>query len=95
MGAQTGVVRRPRPFHPAPATARQPPAMGRLPCNRRACLAPRAIYWNRGSYAYYCARCAWMLNNSNSNTSFVKEGGPMCRIVLESEINKPIRQSRD
>jgi hypothetical protein len=31
-------------------------------CNRRACQAPGAVYWNRGSYAYYCGACARLIN---------------------------------
>lgn len=27
-------------------------------CNRRACQAEPAIYWNHGSYSWYCADCA-------------------------------------
>lgn len=27
-------------------------------CNRRACQAEPALYWNHGSYAWYCADCA-------------------------------------
>ena len=31
-------------------------------CNRAACLAPGANWWNTGSRAYYCERCANLIN---------------------------------
>ncbi len=31
-------------------------------CNRTACLAPGADWWNMGSRAYYCRACARMIN---------------------------------
>jgi len=32
-------------------------------CNRTACLAPDATWWNRITNAYYCQACAIMLND--------------------------------
>jgi hypothetical protein len=34
-------------------------------CNRTACQRPGAVWWNRGSYAFYCGDCAHMLNRAN------------------------------
>jgi hypothetical protein len=31
-------------------------------CNRRACQQPGAVFYNRGSYAYYCGACARLIN---------------------------------
>jgi hypothetical protein len=31
-------------------------------CNRRACQKPGAVFYNRGSYAYYCRSCADLIN---------------------------------
>lgn len=31
-------------------------------CNRTACQAPGAIWWNRGSRAWYCEGCAILIN---------------------------------
>lgn len=36
-------------------------------CNRSACLRPGANWYNHGSYAYYCARCAHELNEDPFN----------------------------
>lgn len=33
-------------------------------CNRRACQKPGAVFYNRGSYAYYCGPCARMINDA-------------------------------
>ncbi len=32
-------------------------------CNRTACQAPGAHYYNPHTWAYYCVRCARMLND--------------------------------
>jgi len=31
-------------------------------CNRTACQAPGATWWNPHTYAYYCGTCAALLN---------------------------------
>jgi hypothetical protein len=36
-------------------------------CNRTACQEPGAVWWNRGSYAYYCYDCSRMLNRANQD----------------------------
>jgi hypothetical protein len=33
-------------------------------CNRRDCQEPGAVFYNRGSYAYYCGPCARMINDA-------------------------------
>ncbi len=35
-------------------------------CNRTACQSPGAVWWNRGSYSWYCRECALMLNKDNA-----------------------------
>lgn len=49
-------------------------------CNRSACLAPGATWYNRGSYAFYCANCAWDLSNDPFNKKDAQKlfGGPLC-----------------
>lgn len=54
-------------------------------CNRTQCLAPGATWYNRGSYAFYCADCARMLNHDNRHDSFCKDA-PLCREVTEAEV---------
>jgi hypothetical protein len=34
-------------------------------CNRKACLRPGANWFNRETRAYYCRRCAWLINTGN------------------------------
>lgn len=34
-------------------------------CYRTVCQRPNAVWWNRGSYHYYCEDCARMLNREN------------------------------
>lgn len=53
-------------------------------CNRSACLAPGAAWYNRGSYAFYCAACARMLNHANRHDEFCKEA-QLCRLVTAEE----------
>lgn len=44
-------------------------------CNRSSCLSPDNVIWyNLGSYAYYCPDCANLINKSNFNT----EGYNLC-----------------
>ena len=34
-------------------------------CNRRACQAPNAIWYNRATDAWYCEECAGLINESS------------------------------
>lgn len=34
-------------------------------CNRERCQKPGAWWYNRGSLAWYCEDCAWILNGAN------------------------------
>jgi len=36
-------------------------------CNRRACQAPGATWYNWGTRAYYCADCARLINEANAD----------------------------
>lgn len=43
-------------------------------CNRSSCLSDnKVIYWNKGSHAWYCERCADIINQSNRRFSDVIE----------------------
>lgn len=55
-----------------------------LVCNRTQCLRTPATWYNRGSYAYYCADCAHMLNRANAGDEFCKDR-PLCRNVQSAE----------
>lgn len=35
-------------------------------CNRTACQAPGATWWNFGTQAYYCQACALMINRRHA-----------------------------
>jgi hypothetical protein len=39
-------------------------------CNRRACQAPNAIYYNKSTRAWYCECCAGLLNEVDPVTTF-------------------------
>lgn len=39
-------------------------------CNRTACQQPNATWYNKGSYKYYCQKCATMINQP--------PGEPLC-----------------
>lgn len=53
-------------------------------CNRSACLAPGATWYNRGSMRFYCAECAAMLNHANRNDPFCQDE-PLCHEVPTAE----------
>jgi len=36
-------------------------------CNRTACQAPNAIWWNTGTRAYYCHHCAITIQRSEND----------------------------
>lgn len=47
-------------------------------CNRRACQAPGATWYNRSTRAHYCGECAALLNRVNRRDSVRIYGGPLC-----------------
>jgi hypothetical protein len=47
-------------------------------CNRRACQAPPANYFNRGSGKWYCEDCAVELNAANRDFRHYGKDEPMC-----------------
>lgn len=53
-------------------------------CNRSACLRYPATWYNRGSYAFYCASCGRMLNDSNNAQEFCKDE-PLCKPIQSEE----------
>jgi len=55
-------------------------------CNRTQCLAPDAVFYNRGSYAFYCASCARELNRVNArDAERLGDGGPLLRQIVNAE----------
>ena len=52
-------------------------------CNRTACQRSGAVWWNRGSYSWYCTDCAVMLNRANAGDSFCKDE-PLCSLNHEA-----------
>ena len=58
-------------------------------CNRSACLAPGAVWYNRGSHAFYCQSCAHMLSNDPFNKRDAEElfgpGMKLCYLVTSEE----------
>lgn len=49
-------------------------------CNRAACQKPGATWFNRGTYAYYCAHCASLINGHQD-----KGEEPLCSPPEESK----------
>lgn len=47
-------------------TENNPSLKGKLNgnCNREACQAPNAVWWNTSTRAYYCGRCARDINRA-------------------------------
>lgn len=62
-------------------------------CNRSDCLGPNAEWYNRGSHAFYCRACAWMLNDANKFDKFCKEV-PLCYKVKSKEEASELHLSR-
>lgn len=52
-------------------------------CNRTACQAVGAFWWNRGSYSWYCTDCALMLSQANAGDEFCKDE-PLCKLDVEA-----------
>lgn len=46
-------------------------------CNRSACLRHDAYWWNRGSYAYYCEDCAYLINKEFRHRDDVENYGSL------------------
>lgn len=47
-------------------------------CNRQACLAPGATWWNVVTRAFYCRPCAAMINRLNRDYQ-AEHGHPICQ----------------
>ncbi|MFK3740913.1 hypothetical protein [Massilia sp. TN1-12] len=57
-----------------------------LLCNRTQCLRTPAVWYNRGSYAFYCEDCARELNRVNArDAENLKPGTPLCRKIVNAE----------
>jgi uncharacterized protein YmfQ (DUF2313 family) len=48
-------------------------------CNRTACQAPNATWWHMDTHAYYCRKCAFMLNVMHAADALRLYGGPLLR----------------
>ena len=48
-------------------------------CNREACQAPGATYYNFGTHKWYCPHCAHLINTDRCNVQDMQElyGGPI------------------
>lgn len=52
-------------------------------CNRTACQAPNAMWFNHSTRAYYCQWCARLINDACRNDDFVKGlGHPLLTLDL-------------
>ena len=47
-------------------------------CNRRACQAPHAVWFNRSTLRHYCEDCARAINKANPDTHRIGLDGPLC-----------------
>lgn len=47
-------------------------------CNRSACLAPGAFWYNHSTRAYYCEDCARMINVANRKDAMELFGHDLC-----------------
>ena len=57
-------------------------------CNMSSCLKPGADWYNRGSLAWYCRKCAQMINEANEIFSDVQRNfpdGQLCHLNDEVE----------
>lgn len=50
-------------------------------CNRTACQAPKAVYFNFSTEKYYCRRCAEDLNRANRFDAHKMYGHDLCMII--------------
>lgn len=44
-------------------------------CNRTACQAPGAYWYNHSTHKYYCGTCADLINDANKGDSYVRDLG--------------------
>lgn len=55
-------------------------------CNRTACQTPRGVhYYNKYSYAFYCADCAHLLNETNARFKDADDGAPFVHLKTAEE----------
>jgi hypothetical protein len=47
-------------------------------CNRTACQAPGAVYYNHSTEKYYCVVCADLINHANRYQSLRMYGHELC-----------------
>lgn len=55
-------------------------------CNRQACQAEGAIFFNHGTMLYYCGRCAHDLNTDRFNREDAQRlwGHPLCQLDADA-----------
>lgn len=65
-------------------------------CNREACQAPGAIFYNHGSLSFYCSACAQMLSNDSFNRKEAQQlyGHALCTIPVEHSYGRVVAASR-
>jgi hypothetical protein len=51
-------------------------------CNRSACLAPHAVWYNHSTRLYYCTGCAQVLNYENRIDALQLYGHELCTYGL-------------
>lgn len=56
-------------------------------CNRTACQAPGAVYFNFSTEKYYCRRCAEDLNRANRFDAHKMYGHDLCLIIDQEFAN--------
>lgn len=49
-------------------------------CNRTACQAPGANYYNHSTRKYYCEPCAILINNANRQDAMRMFGHDLCTL---------------
>lgn len=78
---------RSRPQRIAAGDVRKTPALKGAKggnCNREACQAPGAVWFNHSTLKHYCARCARDLNRSNYQDAQRLWGHELCTIDEEA-----------
>lgn len=54
-------------------------------CNRTACQQPGAVWYNHSTEAYYCSKCAKLINDYNRADSMRLFGHELCTLVKSED----------
>lgn len=57
-------------------------------CNRGSCLKPNAVFFNRSTRAFYCFKCARLLNDVNRKEAEALYGGLLCVEYVDKDTPK-------